>query len=73
MVYIRRGSMLVVFKISLTIIFYTVLMFLVNRSPMFTDNKNNQKNSESDIFMKQIIGLELAGLIIILSVLYFTG
>ncbi|WP_411843669.1 hypothetical protein [Salinicoccus sp. HZC-1] len=65
--------MLAVFKISLTIILFTMLMFVVDRSSLFTDKKKDEKNSESDIFMKRIIGLELVTLIIVLSVLYFRG
>lgn len=65
--------MAAVLKITATVIFYMIVIFIVNRSLLFTDGKNHAKNSEADIFIKQIIGLELIVLILFLSTLYYSG
>ncbi len=62
-----------ILEILLTIIFYTIVMFLVNRSLLSTHSKKDVKNSEANVFMKQIIGLELIVLIIILTFLLIEG
>ncbi len=61
--------MLAIFKILMTITIFTVMLLFVNKSALFANGNNDQKNSPGSIFLKQMIGLEIMVLIIMITLI----
>ncbi|SDL35376.1 MULTISPECIES: hypothetical protein [Bacillales] len=58
--------MLGIFKLLMTITIFTVMLLFVNKSALFANSNYNQKNSTASIFLKQLIGLEIIILVILI-------
>ncbi|GAB3070241.1 hypothetical protein ACFOU0_09335 [Salinicoccus sesuvii] len=55
--------------LMLPIIFLTAVLLFTRRSMLFNNNGRSMKNSDADIFLKWMIGMEIVvvGVLIILS------
>ncbi|MFC3419649.1 hypothetical protein ACFOLA_09195 [Salinicoccus hispanicus] len=53
-------------ELMLPIIFLTVILLFTTRSKLFNSNGKSMKHSSADIFLKSVLGLEIAVVAVLL-------